>query len=193
MKLNIYLLIAACHFLLLSGCANPINQATADRYSQTCSTAMQDGRLELAEEACRRALINVDMGHLGDKERSQKLYNYAMTKKRLAKFEEAGDLYIQALEIEERQEKPSNEKIGRRLAEIAVVYWGQGRFEEGLPYVERLLPLADQYIGNERKTIATLLGNYADALKETSRHNTTISKLSQKAIQMGFTSNDLRK
>jgi hypothetical protein len=51
-------MVAAVAFLV-SAWANPINQATADRYSEACAAAERNGRLDLAEEACRRALFNV--------------------------------------------------------------------------------------------------------------------------------------
>ncbi len=44
----------------LSGCANPVNRVTSDNYAEDCSAAEQSGRLDIAEEACYRALVNVD-------------------------------------------------------------------------------------------------------------------------------------
>jgi len=35
--------------LLLPACANPLNEATAARYSETCATAERNGRLDVAE------------------------------------------------------------------------------------------------------------------------------------------------
>lgn len=51
--------------LMVSGCANPLNQVTSDRYAEQCSEAERAGQLAVAEEACYRALVNVDWGNLG--------------------------------------------------------------------------------------------------------------------------------
>lgn len=180
-------------FLILSGCANPLNQATAERYSETCFEAERNGRLEVAEEACRRALINVDIGHLGELQKSQKMYNYARVKRRLGKYQEAEGLFKQSLEIEEKQTPPSNERIGRRLAELAIVVAELKKFDDGLPYVEKLLPLADQYTGDERKTVATIFGVYAEQLKKSNSKNPVVAKIAKKATDMGFDPKELSK
>jgi hypothetical protein len=46
---------------LLAGCANPINRATSDNYSESCATAERNGRAQIAEQACYRALVNVEL------------------------------------------------------------------------------------------------------------------------------------
>src|SRR5690242_3491155 len=101
--------------LLLGGCANPLNRATSDRYSDMCSSAERGGDLTTAEQACYRALVNVDMGNLGPELKSQRLYNLGRIKRRVAKYEEAEDLFKQSLVIEEKLSPPTDPKIGRRL------------------------------------------------------------------------------
>jgi len=49
-----------------SGCANPFNQATSIRYLEQCYEADKNGHLDIAEQACYRALVQVDWGNLGD-------------------------------------------------------------------------------------------------------------------------------
>jgi hypothetical protein len=73
----------------LAGCYNPLNRVTADRYGGTCREAEATGRLELAEEACRRVLINVRIGHLGAEAESEELYNLSRIKQQLGKHAEA--------------------------------------------------------------------------------------------------------
>ena len=57
----------------LGGCANPVNRVTSANYAEDCSVAEQNGRLDIAEEACYRALVNVDWGNLGPELKSQRL------------------------------------------------------------------------------------------------------------------------
>ena len=66
---------------LATSCANPLNQVTSDQYSQTCVEAERKGEFAVAEEACYRALVNVDLGNLGEVEKSQKMYNLARIKR----------------------------------------------------------------------------------------------------------------
>jgi len=169
--------------LFVTGCANPLNQATSDRYSQTCAEAEQNSQLEVAEQACYRALVNVDWGNLGEAQKSQKMYDLARIKLYLKKSEEAEKLFKDALAIEEKLTPPSNQRIGRRLAELAIIYGGRKRFEEGVPYVERLLPLADLYQGNEKKTVATIFYVYS---QEITNQGELTNRLSKKAVEMGL-------
>ena len=170
---------------LVAGCANPLNQATSIRYGDQCSEAEMAGRLDIAEQACNRALVNMDWGHLGDQQRSMRMYNLAKVKRALGKFDEAEKLYKDSLDIEEKQPQPSNDKIGRRLAELAMVYGQKEQYQSGLPYVERLYSLADIYQDNEKKSVALVFYAYSQELQK--KQPTELSeKLAAKAREMGF-------
>ena len=151
--------------LVLAGCANPINRATSDNYAETCSTAEQNGRLQVAEEACYRALVNVDWGNLGPELKSQRLYNLGRIKRQLAKFSEAESLFKESLAIEEKLSSPSDPKIGRRLVELSVSLAGQDKWSEGAQYLERALPIAPQFSGQERSYTAEVLKQYGKHLR----------------------------
>ncbi|MBI5612953.1 MAG: hypothetical protein HY942_07805 [Gammaproteobacteria bacterium] len=171
--------------LFMAGCANPLNQATSDRYSDTCAKAERNGRLDVAEEACYRALVNVDWGNLGEIEKSNKLYNLARIKRLISKYNEAEKLNLESLAIEDKQKTPSNEKVGRRLAELAMLYEQKGQSNLGVPYVKRLFPIADTYSGNERNTVSAILYVYSLKVKEQGdvKYSET---LKTKALAMGF-------
>ena len=100
---------------LLASCANPLNEATASRYSAQCGAAESAGNLPAAEEFCFRALKNADWGNLSPELKSQHLYNFARIKRRLAKFAEAEELLKASLAIEEPLSGASSLKVGRRL------------------------------------------------------------------------------
>lgn len=151
--------------VLLTGCANPLNRATSDNYADTCAAAEQSGRLQVAEEACYRALVNVDWGNLDPELKSQRLYNLGRIKRQLAKFSEAEQLFRESLAIEEKLSAPSDLKIGRRLVELSVSLAGQEKWVEGAQHLERLLPTANQFKGQERSYAAEVLNQFGRRLK----------------------------
>ncbi len=144
------------------GCANPINQVTADNYQQTCFAAEHNGNLLVAEEACGRALTNVAWGNLGPAEQSQKQYNLARIKRQLAKFPEAEELMKQSLAIEESLPSPSPLRIGRRLVELSASLAGQEKWKEGAPYLTRAYELRDHFSPREKKYTAEVLAAYSE-------------------------------
>jgi tetratricopeptide (TPR) repeat protein len=150
---------------LLSACANPLNRATSDNYAETCSVAEDKGRLDVAEQACYRALVNVDWGNLGPELKSQRLYNLGRIKRQLSKFSEAESLFKESLQIEEKLSGPGGQKIGRRLVELSVSLAGQDKWSEGAQYLERFLPIADQFSGKPRAYSAEVLMEYSKRLR----------------------------
>lgn len=152
--------------LLLGGCANPLNRATSDRYSDMCSSAERGGDLTTAEQACYRALVNVDMGNLGPELKSQRLYNLGRIKRRVAKYEEAEDLFKQSLAIEVKLSPPTDPKIGRRLVELSVSLAGQAKWSEGAKYVDRAAPLSSRFTGEERSYAALVFQEYAKHFRD---------------------------
>ena len=155
--------------LIMAGCANPINLAASENYAETCATAEQNGRLQVAEEACYRALVNVDGGNLGPELKSQRLYNLGRIKRQLAKFSEAEKLFKESLIIEEKLSTPTDPKIGRRLVELSVSLAGGDKWSEGAQYLERALPIAPQFFGQERSYVAEVLRQYGKHLRATSQ------------------------
>lgn len=152
--------------IFIAGCANPLNRVTSDRYAEECTRAENRGNLAVAEQACYRALVNVDWGNLGEGLKSERLYNLARIKRRLYKFSEAEELLKQSLEIQEKLTGPSSPKIGRRLAELSVNLAGQDKWSEGVPLVERLMTMTDLFSGHEKDFIKEILQKYSEHLIE---------------------------
>lgn len=151
--------------LLLVGCANPLNRATSDDYAETCKASESNGRLQVAEEACYRALVNVDWGNLGTELKSERLYNLARIKRQLAKFAEAEQLLKESLAIQEKLPSPSEPKIGRRLIELSVNLAAQDKWTEGANILERALPIIPQFTGQERAYAIEVLTQHSKHLK----------------------------
>lgn len=147
---------------LLAGCMNPVNKATSDNYAEQCVQAEQSGDLVTAEKACYRALVNVDMGNLGDELKSQRLYNLALIKRQLGKFNEAEDLLKTSIEIEKKLSGPTDPKIGRRYAELSVNLAAQNKWSEGVHFVKGLLPMVDQYASSEKQFVKEILLKYSE-------------------------------
>ena len=157
--------------ILTTSCANPLNQATSNRYSATCAEAERNGQLEVAEQACYRALVNVEWGNLGQEQKSQRLYNLARIKRQLSKFSEAEDLLKQSLAIEEKLTPPSDIRIGRRLVELSVNCAAQNKWDEGVKNLDQVLPIAQQFSGQERTFLSLVLTEYGKALRENNKIN----------------------
>ena len=155
--------------LFVFGCAAPLNQATSNRYGDECSQAERSGRLDVAEQACYRALVNVDLGNLGPEQKSQRLYNLARIKRQLAKFSEAEDLLKQSLSIEEKLLPLSDERIGRRLVEQSVNFAAQDRWDEGSQCLDRVIPLGNQFSGQERTFLSLVLSKYGNEFRKKNR------------------------
>ena len=159
------LLITLIGVTLLTGCANPLNRVSSDNYAETCRDAERNGRLQVAEEACYRALVNVDMGNLGSELKSERLYNLGRIKRQLAKFTEAEQLFKESLAIQENLPNPSDIKISRRLIELSVSLAAQDKWTEGAKYVERALPTLEKFTGQERSYAIETLTRYSKNLK----------------------------
>jgi len=181
LKIALLLIVAG----LMAGCANPLNQVTSIRYGDQCGEAERAGRLDIAEQACYRALVNVDIGNLGAEQKSIRMYDLGRIKRQLKKFDEAEYLFKESLAIEDKQANPSYEKIGRRLAELAAVYGQKEQYQAGLPYVERLYSLPHTYEGNEKLSVAIVFWGYSQELQR-QQASELGKKLASRALEMGF-------
>ena len=70
-------LLSLAFLLILTGCANPLNDATYRRYTDAGDSAMNRGDYIQAEVAYARAAQNVDWGRLGPAAKSGSLFNLA--------------------------------------------------------------------------------------------------------------------
>ncbi len=134
----------------LTGCANPLNQVTEERYTAQCVEAEHANALSAAEQACTRALANVAMGNLSKTDESQDLYNLARIKRRLSKFAEAEQLLRKSMEIEASLSGAQSVQAGRRLVELSVNLAAQDKWDEGVSTLERARPMYRLFNDRER-------------------------------------------
>lgn len=127
--------------LVLGGCANPLNLATYQRYTQEGDAALDAGDNLRAEAAYARAAQNVDWGALGEAPKSGSLFNLANAKIRLEKFAEAVPLLLESLRIEEMLGSPPN-IIQKRFIALAIVYLETDQIDKGLVQLRKTLPFS---------------------------------------------------
>jgi len=160
------MLVIACLPVLAAGCAGAPNQAVPGKYATACAEAGLSGRLDVAEKACTREMEDAGWNTLGAEQKSQKLYNLARIKEQLSKYPEAEDLLRASLAVEERLSPPSPLRIVRRLIALAVNVAAQQRWERGVYYLDRAIPLAPELPAQERAYLSRVLSQYARKLRE---------------------------
>ena len=136
-----------------------------DEYTDHCGAAESVGRFDVALEACRRAWINSRIGNLGGELESRALYNYGRVARKSMKLDDAENALKRSLELEESISGATSEKVGRRLAELALTKIFQRKSSDGVIYVERLIPITATFSGLERKTVCGVLLGYVEDLK----------------------------
>ena len=150
--------------VILAGCANPANRVTMDDYTDQCGTSENSGHFDVALEACRRAWINSRIGNLGTELESRALYNYGRVARKAMKLDDAEEALKRSLELQASIDGATSEKVGRRLAELALTKIFQRKSEDGIAYVERLIAMASAYSGAERKAVCGVLFGYIEDL-----------------------------
>src|SRR4051812_45172769 len=81
---------------LLTGCANPINQRTAENYYSAGEQALARGDLPHAREMFSRALINAQLGHMGDAAEAQVLSKLGRVYGNLCEHDSAEKAFLEA-------------------------------------------------------------------------------------------------
>jgi len=153
--------------LLLLGFANPINLKNAEKYYELGSQAERSGDYLMAEEYYARALWNAKMGRAPDSGISAVSYNLGRVKGYLCKPDEAEELLLDALRIEENAAEPEISLISMRLFELARLSASQSRYDTARRYYARVIPLVRKLnIENEDPVgFALVLIDYALVLE----------------------------
>ncbi len=151
----------------LSACADAPHQLASNDYAADCQRYQRSKNFTAAEFECYAALTYVDLSN-SPKIKSQRLYNLGIIKQELGKFSEAELLFKESLQIEEMLASP-RKAVGSRLVELSTSLAGQDKWEEGVPHLEKVLPIALQYSKQERARLSQLLLQYH-------RHLTAMNK-----------------
>ncbi|MBI2812924.1 MAG: hypothetical protein HYX71_01410 [Opitutae bacterium] len=127
----------------ISGCVNPLNQATYGRYTDQGNRAFAAGDFLLAEAAFARAAYNVDWGNLGDAAKASSLYNLGETKRILRKYAEAESLFLQAVVFDERARKDDAYERHMLNTALVLLYFDTHDAAKGWPYLQKTFDKAD--------------------------------------------------
>lgn len=153
----------------LSGCANPLNQATYYRYLEQGDNARAEGNWEVAEFAYSRALTNVDWGNLSQKDKSEALYNLGEVKQVLGKYDESATYLQQGLAIDEELYGPDGIITVYTLGSLAITYYKQNKIDEGVELLHRIEATYPKYSNQHtpkfRKEAKRLFSDYAEKLR----------------------------
>jgi tetratricopeptide (TPR) repeat protein len=152
----------------LSGCANPLNQATYYRYIEQGDKARAEGNWEVAEFAYSRALTNVGWGNLPPKDKSEALYNLGETKQVLGKYDESATYLQQGLAIDEELYGPDGLATMYTLGSLAITYYKQNRIDEGVELLHRIEAAYPKYSNKHthkfKKEAKRLFSDYTEKL-----------------------------
>lgn len=153
--------------MVLSGCTNPVNMYTAQKYFDAGVAAERAGNYQLAHDKYYRAYVNTEIGHADDQRKALTMYNLARMKGYLCMKAEAEPLLLNSVAVEEKALGQNGNWYTGRLVETARFYFGFGEYAKAVPYFEKAtLRLVDS--GNEITTpieMADLWDDYAEALR----------------------------
>jgi tetratricopeptide (TPR) repeat protein len=149
---------------LVSACDNTNNQLDAE--ARICQRALEIGELELAEEACQRALGDAGDNALAPEVRSARLYKLASIKRQLTKYAEAAELLSQSLAIEQTLSGSDSPQVASRRLEMSLILAGQGQWQEGAQLLEKIVPIAGQLNEKEQASLANILRHYTAQLQK---------------------------
>jgi tetratricopeptide (TPR) repeat protein len=154
--------------MVLSGCANPINMHTAQKYFDAGMAAERAGNYQAAHENYYRAYVNTELGHADDQRKALAMYNLGRMKGYLCMKSDAEPLPQKSVIVEEKALSQNGSWYTGRLAEMARFYLGFGEYAKAIPYFEKAtLRLIDS--GIERTNPIDMAGmwdNYAEALRQ---------------------------
>ncbi len=164
MYLRIFLSIT----LLISGCANPINQRTAENYQNLGRQAENAGNYQLAENNYEKSLLNARIGGSPEAGISMAAYNLGRVKRLLCKNQEAETLLLEALELEQLASGENSGLTSMRLFELARLKMSTQRYEAADNYYSRAVKNVRSLGIKQSDPIgfATVLDNYANVLTQ---------------------------
>jgi tetratricopeptide (TPR) repeat protein len=151
------------------------------------SYAVRAPREAKAEESAENAddlLREINFEIFKPAELSAFLYNSGITLRHQGQFAEAETMLKRALAAQEKISGEDDELTGRRMAELAAAYIAQGKLSEGVPLVERLLPLANGYSEGERHFLGNLFAAYAEEMRKAGQ-NEGATRLEAKSKSLG--------
>ncbi|WP_341894564.1 tetratricopeptide repeat protein [Ferrovibrio terrae] len=174
--------------LLAGGCSKDFSTTNMARYHDAGTRAESSRDYQGAEENYERALVWAGTEKVPPAMLSLTLYNLGRMKGHGCKFEEARELLLTSLALEEATSGPASTQISRRLFELARLFYDRKQYAEALPYYAQAIPMVRQLkLENENPVAFTdALQEYATSLRQTGDPQTAESlaaEVSNRRIQ----------
>ncbi|MDP3608331.1 MAG: tetratricopeptide repeat protein [Methylophilus sp.] len=156
--------------LLITGCANPINQRTANNYFIEGESAMQQGNLPHAREMFSRALINARIGNLGAEAEGQVLAKLGRVYGNMCQPDEAEKAFSESITQYSKAYGENSTRLFTLKLELAQHAYDVGRYEKAVTYFDKAFPWgAEMFDQTDPAGYAAVMKDYADALSKTGK------------------------
>jgi len=163
-------LIATVLVGILTACANPINQRTAEKYYAAGERALAAGDLPLAKQDFSRALVNAQIGHLGPGAEAQAAMKLAQVLGNMCEYDAAEQTFLQAISVQEAAFGASSPRTFPARIELAQLNFDVGRYEKAVTYFEKAFAVGGSLIESRSPiNYALVLDDYSTALARTGR------------------------
>jgi len=153
--------------VVLSGCANPINQRTATNYFQQGDSALAQGDLSHAKEMFSRALVNVRLGHMGAEAEAQVHMKLGRTQGNMCEYEEAEKHFIEAVSLNEKVHGNESPLTFSSKLELGQFSYDIGWYKKSVEYFEQAFEVGgDKLKESSPRTYYEVLKDYGDSLSK---------------------------
>ncbi len=154
--------------LAVTGCRNPVNAKTYDRYYQTGMLAERSGDLPVARRDYSRALWNAQAGWLGPKAEAYALYEWSRVTGYLGHYAEAEQGFREVLTLVEKSNGAAGALRAPALCELARLLLDTRQYAAAAPVFEQAITALEKRQAQEQDPLAfaALLDDYAAALRE---------------------------
>lgn len=119
--------------VLLVGCANPINQKTAENYYGAALYAQQSGNWQDARKYFSRAIVNAEYGGGDESTLAVLWYEYGRSSGVICDWKEAENGLLKAFDLDELSNGPTY----MSLYELARMFYDQKNYESASTYFNK--------------------------------------------------------
>ncbi len=168
-------------FLLIAGCANPINQKTASNYYYSAIIAQENNDWKTAKEHFGRAIINSELGGVETKTLAVLWYEYGRSSGVVCDWDEAEKSLLKAYELDGIVNGPTY----MSLYELALMNYDRKNFVSASNYFKRAHTEFEQKQIDTKDPVgyADFLEMYADTLEKNGDSN-EMNELKSRALKI---------
>jgi tetratricopeptide (TPR) repeat protein len=117
--------------LLVSGCKNPLNQYTSQKYYDAGGKAEKQGDYQLAQQSYSRALINSRLGGVDKEMETLSLYELSRVTGYLGDYKKSEKGFLEVIEL---SKSPESKNLNiPALCELARLYFDTKEYQQSLP------------------------------------------------------------